>query len=456
MHYPQLQLEGYTPGGGPRMRLLLVQTAHGLTPSSGGYKANVCLLRNLSRLGHATAQVCYAFPEELDKYARRAKAKGVYPGVIGLEPVIVTDGKNQEHKLHINEFTDEWGILNTTIARHEFKAAYPAGEFWVESRAYLENDDLSSRIKGLTGVYSRAITDFRPTHVLFNDSLTMKLTAGHALRETFKRVCIVHSAEQVPFGPYCAGVEGHCISAKVENEMLRKLDGVWSVSKAIQRYAWEHGRLQTKFLAHTPWTFLDVDTGRMPAIRNNVDKEEIGMVNPAPIKGLDIVLGLAAKFPHMKFVTWTSWGSKPRHIERIKAYPNIRIEATTPNTDDIWDRIKILLAPSIWHEAWGLIVTEAQLRGIPVIASNSGGLPEAKVNVPPIIPINPVTGHQRDENGDYIIPDQDIGPWEEALEKLMTDREEYLTLAALSAVKTAGWLKSVGQRTHERWLQSMM
>ncbi|KAK4655021.1 hypothetical protein QC762_0071680 [Podospora pseudocomata] len=113
MHYPQLQLEGYTPGGGPRMRLLLVQTAHGLTPSSGGYKANVC----------------YAFPEELDKYARRAKAKGVYPGVIGLEPVIVTDGKNQEHKLHINEFTDEWGILNTTIARHEFKAAYPAGEF---------------------------------------------------------------------------------------------------------------------------------------------------------------------------------------------------------------------------------------------------------------------------------------------------------------------------------------
>ncbi|KAK4179113.1 putative glycosyltransferase [Triangularia setosa] len=430
MDSPQL-LES-APGGGPRMRLLLVQTAHGLTPSSGGYKANVCLLRNLSMLGHATAQVCYAFPKELEEYVRRAKAKGVNPNLQGLEPVQVTDGKNQQHKLHINEFTDEWGIRNTTIARHD------------------------SRIKGLTDVYANAINDFKPTHVLFNDALTMKLTAGHVLRESFKRVCVVHSAEQLPFGPYCAGVEGHCISAKVENEMLRKLDGVWSVSKAIQRYAWEHGRLQTKFLAHTPWTFLDLDTGRMPIIRNNVDKEEIGMVNPAPIKGLDILLGLAAKFPHMKFVTWTSWGSKPRHIERLKAYPNIRIEATTPNTNDIWDRIKILLAPSIWHEAWGLIVTEAQLRGIPVIASNSGGLPEAKVNVPPIIPINPVTGHHRDENEDYIIPEQDFGPWEEVLEKLMTDREEYLTLAALSAVKTAGWLKSVGQRTHERWFQSMM
>jgi len=36
-----------------------------------------------------------------------------------------------------------------------------------------------------------------------------------------------------------------------------------------------------------------------------------------------------------------------------------------------------LLVPSQWEEAWGRVVTEAQYSGIPVLASNRGGLPEA-------------------------------------------------------------------------------
>ena len=38
---------------------------------------------------------------------------------------------------------------------------------------------------------------------------------------------------------------------------------------------------------------------------------------------------------------------------------------------------RILLVPSVWEEAWGRVVTEAQLSGIPVLASAIGGLPES-------------------------------------------------------------------------------
>lgn len=128
---------------------------------------------------------------------------------------------------------------------------------------------------------------------------------------------------------------------------------------------------------------------------------------------------------------------------------------TTKNTDEIWDRIKVLIAPSLWHEAWGIVVTEAQLRGIPVIASNAGGLPEAKIGIPYCIPVNEVTG-ARHPNGDYIVPDQDIAPWEQALEKVMTDSAAYQQLATLTATKAGEWMRAADPRAHEKWLLSMM
>ena len=128
---------------------------------------------------------------------------------------------------------------------------------------------------------------------------------------------------------------------------------------------------------------------------------------------------------------------------------------TTSDTDDIWDRIKVLIAPSVWHEAWGIIVTEAQLRGIPVIASNAGGLPEAKIGLPYCIPIKMITG-ERHEDDSYVVPEQDIAPWKVVLEKLMKDPEEYRMVAARTAKESAEWLRNLDERAHEKWLIEMM
>jgi glycosyltransferase involved in cell wall biosynthesis len=57
--------------------------------------------------------------------------------------------------------------------------------------------------------------------------------------------------------------------------------------------------------------------------------------------------------------------------------PNVTIRPAAKDVDAIYGSTKVLLAPSRYHEAWGRVASEAQINGIPVLASNRGGLPEA-------------------------------------------------------------------------------
>ena len=122
--------------------------------------------------------------------------------------------------------------------------------------------------------------------------------------------------------------------------------------------------------------------------------------------------------------------------------------------EDAWRDIKVLLVPSVWFEAWGIVVVEAHLRGIPVISSNAGALPEAMLGLDYVIPVTTVDG-KRDEKGTYIVPEQDITPWADALNELMTDRVRYEEVSTQVRETTQQWLKDTDESALEQWLVGM-
>ncbi len=82
----------------------------------------------------------------------------------------------------------------------------------------------------------------------------------------------------------------------------------------------------------------------------------------------------------------------------------------------VYGRCKILLAPSRWEEAYGRVASEAQLSGIPVVASTRGGLPEA---------VGP---------GGILLDPQDMIPvWTATVRKLWHDQRHYAELSASAA-----------------------
>jgi glycosyltransferase involved in cell wall biosynthesis len=58
---------------------------------------------------------------------------------------------------------------------------------------------------------------------------------------------------------------------------------------------------------------------------------------------------------------------------RIKIYGYIKEQSYV---NDLIDRCSYFIFPSIWYESFGLVINEVMARGLPVIASKIGGIPE--------------------------------------------------------------------------------
>lgn len=141
-------------------------------------------------------------------------------------------------------------------------------------------------------------------------------------------------------------------------------------------------------------------------------------VCPLPQKGLDVALRLAARRPDIPFVFAESWSLPPkfrRSLERrIRQSGNITLHRWTLDVRDVYRSAKLVLVPSQlpYGEGWGRVVSEAQVSGIPVLASRVGGLPES------------VGG-----GGILVDGDAELSDWEAALARMWDDPAEYERLS---------------------------
>ena len=108
--------------------------------------------------------------------------------------------------------------------------------------------------------------------------------------------------------------------------------------------------------------------------------DNVLFVNPTQIKGVEIMFALAGACPDIPFLVAESWGLNPQWrnhcLQRAALLPNMEWQPPTRDMRALYARARTLLMPSLWEESYGRTVVEAQINGIPVVASNRGALPE--------------------------------------------------------------------------------
>ncbi len=103
----------------------------------------------------------------------------------------------------------------------------------------------------------------------------------------------------------------------------------------------------------------------------------ITMINPVVVKGIAYVLKLALAHPEREFLVVEGWGTPPEILSLIERIENVTWWDKQVDMRAVYAQTDILLVPSQWNEAFGRVITEAQINGIPVLASRVGGIPES-------------------------------------------------------------------------------
>jgi len=125
---------------------------------------------------------------------------------------------------------------------------------------------------------------------------------------------------------------------------------------------------------------------------------------------------VAARLAAQRFLLLESWklneAAMAELSHTLRELPNVTLMQRVADMRPVYAQTKLLLAPSVWEEGFGMVAVEAQSCGIPVIASARGGLPEAVGDGGVLI-------------DDYLDP----AAWVRAVAGVLADRNRYATLA---------------------------
>jgi surfactin synthase thioesterase subunit/glycosyltransferase involved in cell wall biosynthesis len=389
------------------MRILLAQNALYYPAYGGGDRSNRLLLEALAAHGHecrVVARIARFGAAGHQQYLRELASRAVSP------------------------IASEGGVV---VFR-------PAG---VEAHVVTQHPNLRA-------YFSAQIAEFAPDAILTSTDDPAQLLLEVSVRADARTVYLARATLALPFGPDCA------FPSAAKTEVLRQADAVVGVSRYVADYIQRWSGIPA---VHVPISLLDAppypDLGRF-------ENEFVTMVNPCAVKGISIFLELAGRMPEVRFAGVPTWGTTQADRAAMARRANITLLDPADNVDDILRRTRVLLVPSLWAEARSRIVVEAMLRGVPVMASNIGGIPEAKLGVDYLLPVRPIEKYQAQLDEQMVplaeLPAQDIGPWQAALQRLLSDREHYHELSRASREAARAEAEGLSVKPFEELLQQLL
>jgi surfactin synthase thioesterase subunit/glycosyltransferase involved in cell wall biosynthesis len=388
------------------MRILLAQNSLYYPAHGGGDKSNRLLMEALAARGHecrAVARISVFGEPEQARYLADLASRGVTPAV--REGVVSFERQ---------------GVSVAVVTN-----------------------------ASLRGCFAAQLDSFRPDVVLASTDDSAQLLLETALRHRDTRIVYLARATlAVPFGPDCA------FPSEVKTDRLRAVDRVVGVSRYVADYFRCHAGIDA---VHVPISLME--PGEWPDL-GRIENEFVTLVNPCAVKGIDIFLALADAFPDVAFAAVPTWGTNERDRAALAARPNVRLLPPVDDINLLLARTRVLLVPSLWAEARSRIVVEAMLRGIPVMAADVGGIPEAKMGVPYLLPVRRIERYIPDVDEQMVpvaeVPPQDIAPWRDALARLLTDRAHYEDIAQQSRRAALEYASGLTAEPFERILQQTL
>ncbi len=390
------------------MRILLAHNSLYYPSHGGGDKSNRLLMEALAARGHCVrviARLEQFGAEPHEHFLRDLASRGLHPESIGPEAVVMQRNGVEVH----------------TLTRSPLLRPY----------------------------FQRQIDSFEPGVILTSTDDPAQLLLDLALRAPRARVVyLIRATIAAPFGPDSSSRN----AARTAN--LQRVDGSVGVSEYVADYGRQWGGLDT---IHVPISLLEPVA---PPLLANFDNPYVCMVNPCAVKGISIFLELADRLPDVRFAAVPTWGTTVRDLDALRHRSNITLLEPFDNVDDLLRLTKVMLVPSVWAEARSRMVLESLSRGVPVIASDVGGLHEAMLGVDYLLPVNPVRHYTSAVDEHMVpvaeVPPQNLDPWVRVLEHILTDRPHYEELSAVSRMAALRYLEGATVLAFEAYLEKLL
>jgi glycosyltransferase involved in cell wall biosynthesis len=289
---------------------------------------------------------------------------------------------------------------------------------------------------------------FNPTWIAVSSEDSFQVLLEAALEADSSRVVyLAHTTLNLPFGP------GSFITSRAKTNLLHQTAGIITVSQYLKDYLQQWGGLSSALIPFPVY-------GEPPFPRcGSFTDGLITIINPSAIKGISLFLEMARQLPDLEFGAVPTWGTGEADRAAMQRLKNVKVMEAAENVDEIYRETRILVVPSLWAEAFGQVVVEAMLRGIPVVASDSGGLVEAKLGVDYVIPVRQIQRYEERLDEQLlpvpVVPEQEASGWISALRELSESRERYERVAEQSRNAAERFVRGLGIEPFERWLQDL-